>query len=202
MPSIVRPAFATLWNLDLAFADVVATTTEPALGAIRMAWWRERLEELDTDKLPRGEPRLSAIARQLLSRGVTGSELSNLEDAWLPLLQPFPWREAQAEGLKLRGRILFAIGARLLGGEPEDAEAAGAFWSLIDGARHCSDEQSAHFLFSEAKAIELSRKIPRVLRPLTVLAATAVPAMTDPTSGLARGMAAMHHRTTGRIARL
>jgi len=202
LPSIVRPAFATLWNLDLAFADVVATTTEPALGAIRMAWWRERLEELDTDKSPRGEPRLSAIARQLLSRGVTGSELSNLEDAWLPLLQPFPWREAQAVGLKLRGRTLFAIGARLLGGEPEDAEAAGAFWSLIDGARHCSDEQSARFLFSAAKAVELPRKIPRVLRPLTVLAATAVPAMTDPTSGLARGMAAVHHRTTGRIARL
>jgi phytoene synthase len=202
LPSIVRPAFATLWNLDLAFADVVATTTEPALGAIRMAWWRERLEELDTDKSPPGEPRLSAIARQLLSRGVTGSALSSLEDAWLPLLQPFPWREAQTEGLKLRGRILFAIGARLLGGEPEDAEAAGAFWSLIDGAIHCSDEQSAHFLFSEAKAVELPRKIPRVLRPLTVLAATAVPAMTDPTSGIARGMAAVHHRTTGRIARL
>lgn len=183
---------------------MVASTTEPALGAIRMAWWRERLEELDTGTPPPGEPRLSAIARQLLGRGASGNELSKLEDAWLPLLQPFPWREAQAEGLKLRGRILFAIGARLLGGEPGDAQAAGAFWSLLDGVLHCSDAQSANFLFSEAKAMamELPPKIPRVLRPLTVLAATAVPAMTDPTSGLARGMAAVQHRTTGRIARL
>ena len=68
MPASVRPAFATLWNLDLALADVVATTTEPALGAIRLAWWRERLEDLDAGKLPPGEPRLSAIARQLLGR--------------------------------------------------------------------------------------------------------------------------------------
>ena len=29
LPSSVRPAFATLWNLDLALADVVATTSEP-----------------------------------------------------------------------------------------------------------------------------------------------------------------------------
>ncbi len=113
MPASIRPAFATLWNFDLALADVVATTSEPALGAIRLAWWRERLEELDTGKPPPGEPRLSAISRQLIDRGITGKELSQLEDGWLALLDPFPWNEAQAEALRLRGRILFGIGARL-----------------------------------------------------------------------------------------
>ena len=117
MPASIRPAFATLWNLDLALADVVATSSEPALGAIRLAWWRERLEELDTGKPPPGEPRLSAISRQLLDRGITGKELSRLEDAWLAVARPFPWDGAQAEALRLRGRILFGIGARLLGGE-------------------------------------------------------------------------------------
>ena len=33
-------------------ADVVARSTEPALGAIKLAWWRERLEELDDGKVP------------------------------------------------------------------------------------------------------------------------------------------------------
>src|SRR5206468_3403144 len=164
MPAAVRPAFATLWNLDLALADVVATTTEPALGAIRLAWWRERLEELDTGKPPPGEPRLGAIARQLLGRGISGEELSTLEDAWLPLLQPFPWGGEQAEGLRLRGRILFGIGARLLGGKPEDAEAAGAFWSLADGAAHCSDAPSREFLLRAARGAlaGLPRRLPRV----------------------------------------
>jgi phytoene synthase len=182
-------------------ADVVSSTSEPRLGAIRLAWWRERLEELDGGAAP-AEPRLRAIARQLVGRGITGRDLSQLEDAWLPLLEPFPWRETQAEALRLRGRVLFATGARLLGGKPKDAEAAGAFWSLIDGALHCSDPRSTHFLFTEARTVELPPKIPRVVRPLTVLAATAVPAMTDPGSGLARGMAAVHHRSTGRFVRL
>src|SRR5207248_10486220 len=98
----------------------------------------------------RGEPRLSAIARQLLGRGITGAELSRLEDAWLRLLEPFPWGDEAAEGLRLRGRILFGIGARLLGGEPQHAEAAGALWSVVDGAIHCSDQPSREFLLQHA----------------------------------------------------
>ena len=202
MPASVRPAFATLWNLDLALADVVATTSEPPLGAIRLAWWRERLEELDTRGAPPGEPRLSAIARQLLSRGVTGAELSRLEDAWLPLLDPFPWGEDQAQGLKLRGRILFGIGARLLGGQAEAAQAAGALWSLVDGADHCSDEQSRMFLRGEAiKAVPpLPRNVPRNLRSLTMLGALA--AFDVRRSGrFGRGGAALAHRLTGRFPR-
>jgi 15-cis-phytoene synthase len=180
----------------------VATTTEPALGAIRLAWWRERLEALDAgDPLP-GEPRLSAIARQLLGRGISGKELSQLEDAWLPLLQPLPWGEEQAEGLRLRGRILFGIGARLLGGESQDAEAAGAFWSLMDGAAHCSDAPSREFLLREARAAlaELPAKIPREIRPLTVL--TVLAAYDALRSGrLTRVGAALAHRLRGTIPR-
>ena len=56
-------------------ADVVRTTSEPMLGAIRLAWWRERLEELDDGAPPPPEPRLQAVAYELLPRGVRGSEL-------------------------------------------------------------------------------------------------------------------------------
>ena len=79
-----------------------------------MAWWRERLGELDQSEAVPAEPTLQAVSAELLPRGVTGPELSTLEDAWLPLLAPFPWNEAVAEGLKLRGRILFGIGVRLV----------------------------------------------------------------------------------------
>jgi len=202
MPSGIRPAFATLWNLDLALADVVATSSEPALGAIRLAWWRERLEELDTGKPPPGEPRLSAIARQLLSRGVSGEELSRLEEAWLPLLEPFPWDDPQADGLKLRGRVLFGIGARLLGGETSDAEMAGEVWSLVDGAEHCSDEQSRIFLVGEAThaLMQLPRTMPRALRPLTVLGALAGYDVWS-VGKFGRGGAALVHRLRGTFPR-
>jgi phytoene synthase len=202
MPSAVRPAFATLWNLDLALADVVSTSSDPALGAIRLAWWRERLEELDSGAEP-AEPRLRAIARQLVERGVSGEELSRLEDGWLPLLGPFPWGEPQAEGLRLRGRILFGIGARLLGGGSHDGEAAGAIWSLADGAHHCSDGRSREFLLSEARKATggVPRKLPRELRPLTVLAALAAHDVLKGTAGAGRVAAALAHRMRGTLPR-
>lgn len=195
----MRPAFFALWNLDLAFADVIATSSDPRLGAIRLAWWRERLEELDDRTDPPAEPRLQAAARELLQRGVTGNELSNLEDAWLPLLEPFPWGGRQAEGLKQRGRILFGVGARVLGGDGRDAEACGEFWSLLDGSRHCSDRASRDTLLASARAIHSRVNVARAIRPLTVLAAIAR-ADLNGSNGFARGRAALRHRLTGRIS--
>lgn len=164
-----------LWNLDLALADVVATSSLAELGAIRLAWWRERLDQLDAGVVP-AEPRLQAVAAILIPRGVSGRELSGLEDCWLPLLQPFPWGVEVVQGLEMRGRILFGIGARLLGRDPAEAEPFGAIWSLVDGARHCSDAGSRRFLIDRARdAISQlpKHRIPGELRPLTMIAAAA-----------------------------
>jgi phytoene synthase len=209
-PSRVRPAFTALWSLDLAFADVVATSTQPALGAVRMAWWRERLEALDSDARPPDEPRLKAVAEQLVPRGVSGAELSHLEDAWLPMLEAFPWRAEVAAGLRLRGTILFAAGARLLGGDPDAAAGAGALWSLVDGARHCSDVHSRIYLMDEARreiAILPPTKPPKAVRRLTALAAIAAhdvmrnQPLELPHADSGRGMAALLHQWRGTLPR-
>ena len=201
---------SALWALDLAFADVVASTSDARLGAIRMAWWRERLEALDTLSDAPAEPRLRAAQSELIVRGFTGAELSRLEDGWLPLLQPIPWGAEVAEGLKLRGRLLFAIGARILGGEPEDAEAAGALWSLVDGARHCSDVLSRMALLEEARraiARLPSPKPPKKVRRLTGLAAMAAhDALRNrpldlPYYDAGRGIAALTHYLRGSLPR-
>ena len=47
VPARSRSALAALFAIDAAMGDVVRTTTDPMLGQIRLAWWRERLEELD-----------------------------------------------------------------------------------------------------------------------------------------------------------
>jgi len=201
MPARIRSAFKALWNLDLALADVVATRTDTNLAVIRLAWWRERLDELDQGAAPPAEPRLRNVARELIARGVTGAHLLRLEDAWLPLLDPLPWGERQAEGLRLRGRVLFGIGANLLGGDPRDAEPAGALWSLADGADHCSDPESREFLLGKARGIELSTKSPRTLRPLTVLAALAAYDLGHEGVGLRRVAIALAHRLWGRVPR-
>jgi len=165
-----------------------------------MAWWRERLEELDTDADPAGEPRLRAIRRQLVERGIAGTELTRLEDAWQPLLDPFPWGEDAAEGLRLRGRMLFGFGARLLGGEAAEAEPAGALWSLVDGAAHCSDPDSRDFLCAAARTqlAKVPKRLSATIRPLTILAALAAYDL-RPGGRLGRVGVALAHRLRGTI---
>lgn len=146
------------------------------------------------------EPRLVAVRRELIGRGVTGVELSKLEDAWLPMLEPFPWGEKVVEGFRLRGRILFGVGARLLGGRAEDAKAAGALWSLVDGAMHCSDAPSRASLCTAARAAisEVPQKLSAGIRPLTILAALAAYDL-RPGGRMGRVGTALKHRLRGTI---
>src|SRR5687767_483499 len=88
-PVQLRPAFDALLDVDDAMAMVVARATEPALAAIKLAWWRESLEQLDTGPPP-AEPRLQAAARELLARGIAGRELAALEAGWATLLNESP----------------------------------------------------------------------------------------------------------------
>lgn len=167
-----------------------------------MAWWRERFEELDRGQEPPPEPRLKA-ASELMLAGITGAELAQLEDSWLPLLEPFPWGEEQAEGLKLRGRVLFGLGARLLGGDRANLDAAGELWSLVDAAHHCSDAGSRSFLMDAARRLLHSLRITRAssVRPLTTLSALAAHDALGRGAGPRRGLAALAHRYRGRFPR-
>jgi phytoene synthase len=191
-----------LWDLDLAFADVISSSSDPRLGAIRLAWWREQLQQLDDPEAPPpAEPRLQAAARELVSRGISGQSLSFLEDAWEPLLEPFPWDSLRAGAFRLRGRLLFGFAARLMGADEKDADHAGALWSLHDGATHCSDSPSRAML--EAAAREqlpyLPNKVERRFRPISVLAALAAHDLLKGPRG--RGKAALAHRLFGTFPR-
>jgi len=167
-----------------------------------MAWWRERLQELDAGAHVPPEPRLKAIKRQLIERGIGGGELAELEDGWLPLLEPFPWGEKVVQGVRHRGRVLFGIGAQLLRGDSESAEAAGALWSLVDVGRHCSDAESRALLCEAARASleEVPARLPSILRPLTILAALAAYDL-RPGGRLGRIGVALAHRLRGSIPR-
>jgi phytoene synthase len=195
-----------LFAIDAAMGDVVRTTTEPALGAIRLAWWRERLEEIDRGPPP-AEPRLQAVARELKPRGIEGREVSALEGSWLWLFEPFPWDIKIAEALWFRGRHLFTLGARILAEPNEAIEAAGGLWALTDAARRCSDRPSRQMLLDHAQTFARGMggaKFAAALRPLSMLGMLA---MRDATHGEpfelegspARIAAMLAHRVSGRI---
>ena len=190
--------------------DVLRTTSDPMLGQIRLAWWRERLEGLDEGTPAPAEPRLQAAQRELLPRGIRGRELASLETAWLRLFDDFPWDTGTAEAIWFRGRLLFALGAQLLARTGDDIEYAGGLWALVDAARHCSDPKSRETLIGQARTFARGiggARFPAAVRPLSMLAALAIrdcrkgePFEPEGTAGRAAAM--LRHRLTGKLPRV
>jgi len=196
-PVELRPAFDALFGVDDALSDVVATSTQPALGAIRLAWWREALERLDTNAPP-PEPKLQAVASELMPKGVSGKELAALEDGFATLLDEDP----DMDRIARRGATLFQIAAKLLGGSDDRLEAAGRLYAVGQAARKGLIEPR----FSTEVLQQLAGcRFPKPLRPLTALARLAardlrhVPAIeTEATPG--RAAALLSHRLSGTVA--
>ena len=166
--SLPFAALTMRWPLSLRPA------TEPALGAIRLAWWRERLEELDAGKRRRRSPACRLPRRALAARH-KGEELSELEDAWLPLFDAFPGQSAGGQTAFARPHPVRHWCAPVEA--TDDVEGEENFGRWHDGARYCSDSVlPPMFLLGEArKAIATSRQRGRrkALRRLTSLAAIA-----------------------------
>ena len=187
MPAHMREAFRSLFAIDAAMGDVVARSTDPALGRIKLAWWREQLEALD-DNPPPAEPRLTAVAEHLLPAGVSGAELASLEPGWATLLDP----EIEPKLVAERGAALFSIGGRLLGSSDGKLADAGALYALESVGRRGVPElmQPA----KDCRARLRGHRFERRVRPLTMLARSAASQ-----SDRARVLAMLAHRWSGRI---
>lgn len=173
-------------------ADVVVRSTQPALAAVKLAWWRERLEELDQGKVP-AEPRLQDAARELLPRGVSGAQLAEIEAGWAALLQ-----EAPDPGLVVdRGATLFRLAAALLEVEPAPTlSRAGQLFAAADVRRRGLGH------FPAPGTVDL--RVVRPARPLTSLAALAARDLRrseglEPEATPGRAWTLLKHWLTGRI---
>jgi phytoene synthase len=195
-PAGLRPAFDALLDIDDALAAIVERSTEPALAAIKLAWWREQLEELDDGVIP-AEPRLRAAAAKLLSRGVRGAHLAELTEGWAALLDEQPDTKRIAEG----GARLFGVAARLLGASNPMIEPAGRLYGYANAARR-------GLMTIEAATGELQRlsahRFPKKLRPLTSLAALAArdarrPPPFEPEATPGRSWTLIRHRLNGKV---
>ena len=194
-PAELQSAFDALFDIDAAMADVVAQSTQPALGAIKLAWWRERLEELDQGIVP-DEPRLQAAVAELLPRGVSGADLSRIECGWAVLFTEVPDLLLAED----RGEELFRIGMQLLGDEHASLIPAGRMVAGVDFARRGYRE------IEPARVAMGGVRFPKSLRPLTAFAALAArdirrggpPFEAEATPG--RAAALLAHRLFGTVA--
>lgn len=162
-PPVSRAALAALLALDDALALLLRTTSQPAVGQLRLAWWREALAKLDTAPAP-AEPVLRGLAAEVLPRGVTGASLVPIVHGWEVLVE-----EEALDGLALarfaagRGSLFVAAGAAL-GASGDPLAMAGEGWALADLARHLGDGDEASAAraasqprFAEALAARWSR---------------------------------------------
>jgi len=188
-PVELRPAFDALFAIDDAMAEIVATSTQPALGAIRLAWWRDALERLDT-AAPQPEPRLQAVASELLSRGVARPALAGIAESWSTFLDEHPDPDLIAG----RGTALFAAGACLLQATDAKLLEAGARFAFADAKRR------GLFQFH---APGFKRRFAKPLRPLTAFAALAERDLrqddVEPEATPARAVALLRHRLFGSV---
>lgn len=135
-PRAGAAALEALFALDEALAQLLRTTREPALGQLRLAWWREALARLDNEPAP-AEPVLQALEREVLPRGVKGSSLVPIVHGWEVLIEEEVLdRDALRRFGEGRGE-LFAAAGTAMGAAPNDPLVeAGQGWALVDLARH------------------------------------------------------------------
>ena len=191
-PVALRPAFDVLLGIDDAMGRVVATSTQPALGAIRLAWWRDALNRLDQAPPP-AEPMLKTAAEELLPRGVSGAALGRIAEGWGALFDEVH----DLAAIAARGVSLFAAGAILLGAEDARLAVAGRYFALADVTRR---------RLAPLPGVPVERlRFARSLRPLTALACLAARDLVhgepfEPEATPGRALALMAHRWTGRIS--
>ena len=183
-PESRRAAFDTALALDDRLAEVALGAAQPALGAIKLAWWRDQLAALDTQPPP-PEPLLSRIDSDLMVVGVSGADCAALADGWLQVLEEEP-------DAAPRGVALFALLGRVLGIE---GVPGGEAFSRADLARRSGEPEWLRKLRAPPA--------PRPVRPVTLLdalgrrdAARFWPPEPEATPG--RSWTLIRHRLTGR----
>lgn len=202
-PIAGRAGLAALLALDDALAQLLRTTTEPALGQMRLAWWREALEKLDHAPAP-AEPVLRAIETQVLPKGVRGASLVPIVHGWEVLIE-----EEVLDGDAIRrfgeGRgHLFVAAGTLLGAEGDPLPDAGQGWALADLARNLDAERERAIARDLAVPLLASATGARWSRPGRALGALAHLARMDlaeaPKAPGAPGRVGrlLWHRLTGR----
>ncbi|WP_033073169.1 hypothetical protein [Sphingopyxis sp. MWB1] len=145
VPRDRRAAMAALWALAERLTTLLIDATEPLIGQIKLAWWRDMMTMLasNPDALPKGEPLLAELQQHWA--GCQG--LDALVDAAEAMLVANELAERHDAALAF-GRALFTLSADRAG----DGAPLSPPWALLWGAMLQGEENDARALLAAAKA--------------------------------------------------
>lgn len=167
VPTVHRVAVAAVFALDEQLGAIVASTTQPLIGQLRLTWWYDQLCALPA--VPGGQPLLAALALAFAQSGLPGTELARLVEGWEALLEPLPHDDATLLVYAQGRATMFAVTAQILGCTIDARMGEG--WALADYAGRCTDKATTvrgYVLARERLAGSI--RLPRSLRVLARLA--------------------------------
>lgn len=127
----IRADVVAIYAYDHELARAPKVASNPLLGEIRLAWWREALDEIYENRPVRRHPVAQALAAAVTRRGLPRAPLETMIDARYRELDAAPMdaADALAWARDTAGEAA-EIAAGLLGGASGHARAAGAAWAL------------------------------------------------------------------------
>ena len=122
-----RADVVALYAFDHELARASKVTSNPLIAEIRLAWWREALDEIYSGKRVRVHPTARALERAVARRDLPREPIEAMIDARIEALDP-----DRAEDARRRAGGSTAVAAAMSLGDPGLAEAArlaGEVWS-------------------------------------------------------------------------
>ena len=127
-----RADVVALYALNYELSRAAEVASQPLIGEMRLAWWREAVEEIGENRPVRRHPVALALAECVRRRGLPRADLEALVDGRLRELEPWPLGEDEVlDYLDATAGWLMTLAARVLAGEaPPDLRQAGRAWGL------------------------------------------------------------------------
>ena len=166
-----RPPLSAFFAFDARLAQIASKTREPALGQMRLAWWRDVLSQ-PVNERPKGD-----IVLEALSEHWAGSEARLIEvvDAWEILIASEKLTKEEVVDFAC-GRVMPLVRIVQEGSEntPQNVVGTLELWALADVVPKITDDNERSIILEAARANRgQSGLFPRAFRGIAVLHALA-----------------------------
>ena len=127
-----RADVIALYALNYELSRAAEVASQPLIGEMRLAWWREALEEIYELRTVRRHPTALALAEAAPRRGLQRADLEALIDGRLRELHPWPLADDEiTDYLDATAGCLMTLAARVLSDDTLlDLRPVGRAWGL------------------------------------------------------------------------